>query len=102
MSKDKIEELAWDLIECHTEFSCGQNGEIHTNYGATAQKLFDRGWCKPCGELLDKIEALKKANLSKMVNNEDKSMELYFCGAAEMLGVIEDYLGEIINNGADE
>lgn len=40
------QQLAWDLIECHSEFVTLQNGEVYTDYGRTAALLVERGWVK--------------------------------------------------------
>ena len=46
MSKEKqIEEMADDLMACHTEFETGV-GEIYTDYDITAQKMFAKGYRK--------------------------------------------------------
>lgn len=46
MSKEKqIEEMADNLLTCHTEFESGV-GEIYTDYNTTAQKMFAKGYRK--------------------------------------------------------
>lgn len=42
MSREQIDELADDLMGCHTEFYV--NGELYTNYYDMAQSLLDIGW----------------------------------------------------------
>ena len=45
MSKEQTEEMSVDLAMCHTEFATGV-GEIYTDYDATAQKMFAKGYRK--------------------------------------------------------
>ena len=45
IEKQAIEEMANDLIECHTEFVDG-NGDIYTNYDETAEKMVAKGYRK--------------------------------------------------------
>jgi hypothetical protein len=48
MSKEQIEEMAKDLIESHSidAWAARVHGEAYTDFHASAEKMFDRGWIK--------------------------------------------------------
>ena len=55
IEKQAIDEMANDLIECHTEFADG-NGDIYTNYDETAEKMVAKGYRKQSeGEWIRKL-----------------------------------------------
>lgn len=63
IKKSLTEQLAWDLMECHTEFCHLQNGDIYTDYGFTAHRLVtERNWAKkdpntiPTEEVISRIQ----------------------------------------------
>ena len=59
----QIEEMADDLMACHSEFETGV-GEIYTDYATTAYKMFSKGYRKQSeGEWIDEDDIWYRAEL---------------------------------------
>ena len=73
--KSQVEKLECDLRQCHMEFVI--DGDVYTDYKATAENLMRRGW--------------RKRNEGKWVKHDSDCEETYYtCSVCEDEGFIID------------
>ena len=96
MSKEQIDEMSYDLAECHMEFL--SNGELYTDYPTMSQKMVSRGYRRQSEVAREIFEEIEKFILTCIENDEKVSNsgdDEYYDGRFMAFKIIEEHLAEL-------